>query len=63
MKDKISNMFMFYVLCLYTIPLGIRLGNVVGNVVGMTLMPSVPKFIHGHFFFRILTKKGSRLSL
>ena len=42
MKDKISNMFMFYVLCLYRIPLGIRVGNVVGNVVGMELMPSMP---------------------
>ena len=49
MKDKISNMFMFYVLYLYGIPLGIRVGNVVGKVVGMALMPSIPKSVLGHF--------------
>ena len=49
MKDKISNMFMFYVLYLYRIPLGIRVGNVVGKVVGIALMPSIPNFIPGHF--------------
>ena len=55
MKDKISNMFMFYVLYLYRIPLVIRVGNEVGKVVGMALMPSMPKFILGQFC-RILTK-------
>ena len=59
MKDKISNMFMFYVLCLYRIPLVIQVGNEVGKVVGMALMSSMPKFILGHFC-RILTKTGPR---
>ena len=49
MKDKISNMFMFYVLCRYRIPLGIRVGNEVRKVVGMELIPSIPKFIPGNF--------------
>ena len=52
MKDKISNMFMFYVLSLYRIPLGIRVGNEVGKVVGMALMPPIPKLIPRHFCLR-----------
>ena len=59
MKDKIGNIFMFYVLYLYRIPLGIQVENVVGKVVGMELMPSMPKFIPRDFC-RILTKIGPR---
>ena len=47
MKDKISNMFMFYVYIKFC--LGIRVGNEVRRVVGMTLMPSMPKSIPAHF--------------
>ena len=49
MKDKISNMFMFYLYVYIEFCLGIRVGNEVRRVVGMTLMPSMPKFIPGHF--------------
>ena len=52
MKDKISNMFMFYVYIEFC--LGIWVRNEVRRVVGMTLIPSMPKSIFGHFCMIVL---------
>ena len=53
-KNKISNMFMYYVYIEFC--LGIRVGNEVRRVAGMTLMPSMPKSIPAHLC-TILKKK------
>ena len=58
MKDKISNMFMYYVYIEFC--LGIWVGNEVRRVVGMTLMPSMPKSIPVHFCMIFLQKYRPR---
>ena len=47
-------MFMYYVYIEFC--LGIQVGNEVRSVVGMTLMPSIPKSIPGHFCMFVLQK-------
>ena len=54
MKDKISNMFMYYVYIEFC--LGIRVGNGVRRVVGMTLIPGMPNPIPAHFCMIVLQK-------